>query len=346
MATTTGTKTAATRSTRRWTGAFVACACLTSFTTCARAVSFPTRVAFMTTAPFPFTVAPEERVARHLLDRDRLARDERLVHRRRSLDENAVRRHLLAREDAQEVAGPHPLERHLDVAVRPDEARLSRAEPGERADRLSRLPLRPLLEESPEEDERDDDDRGFEVDRSVPARDVEEVREERRRRRREERRRRAEGDERVHVRGETPRGARTAHEDVAPREAEDDHGQSQKERVASRKRHFGHRENRDRHRDRDRHGEPQREVFQGRGALGLLGVDELLEAEEVRVLRRSAPRSPRRPPRRRGAPRPATDRRGGLGRAPRGDRRRRGRRPAPWRAPPRSAPRTRRSASP
>ena len=56
--TTTGTKTAATRSTRRWTGAFVACACLTSFTTCASAVSFPTRVAFMTIAPFPFTVAP------------------------------------------------------------------------------------------------------------------------------------------------------------------------------------------------------------------------------------------------------------------------------------------------
>ena len=42
-------------------GAFVACACLTSFTTCASAVSRPTRVAFMTIAPFPFTVAPRLR---------------------------------------------------------------------------------------------------------------------------------------------------------------------------------------------------------------------------------------------------------------------------------------------
>ena len=176
----------------------------------------------------------EERVARHLLDRDRLARDERLVHRRRPLDENAVRRHLLAREDAQEITGAHPLERNLDVAVRADEARLARAEPGERPDRLPRLPLRPLLEESPEEDERDDDDRGFVVDRRVPARDVEEVREERGRRRGEERRRRPEGDERVHVGGEAPRGARPAHEDVAPREAEDDRRQDEEEGVAPR----------------------------------------------------------------------------------------------------------------
>ena len=50
------------------------------------------------------------------------------------------------------------------------------------------------------------------------------------------------------------------------------------------KRHLGHREDRDRHRDRRRDGEPPREVRQGRGALGLLGVDELLEAEEVGLL--------------------------------------------------------------
>ncbi len=112
------------------------------------------------------------------------------------------------------------------------------------------------------------------------------MRKERGRRRREKRRRRPEGDERVHVGGETPRGTRPAHEDVASREAEDERRQAEEEGVAPRESHLGHREDRDRHRDRRRHGKPPREVRQCRCTIGLFGVDELFKSEEVRVLSR------------------------------------------------------------
>ncbi len=55
---TTGTKIAATRSARRWTGALPDCARVTRAPICASAVSAPTRVARTTIRPPTFTVAP------------------------------------------------------------------------------------------------------------------------------------------------------------------------------------------------------------------------------------------------------------------------------------------------
>ena len=55
---TTGTKTAETRSTSRWIGAFPACASATSRAICATAVSAPTRVARTTSRPYELIVPP------------------------------------------------------------------------------------------------------------------------------------------------------------------------------------------------------------------------------------------------------------------------------------------------
>ena len=59
IASTIGTKIAATRSARRWTGALPVCASVTRRPICASAVSAPTRVARTMRCPPPtFTVAP------------------------------------------------------------------------------------------------------------------------------------------------------------------------------------------------------------------------------------------------------------------------------------------------
>ena len=59
IASTTGTKTAAMRSARRWTGALPDCAAVTRRPICASAVSAPTRVARTMSRPPPtLTVAP------------------------------------------------------------------------------------------------------------------------------------------------------------------------------------------------------------------------------------------------------------------------------------------------
>ena len=58
IATTAGTKTAATLSASFWMGARLRCASATSRTICERSVSAPTRSARITRAPVPLTVAP------------------------------------------------------------------------------------------------------------------------------------------------------------------------------------------------------------------------------------------------------------------------------------------------
>ena len=103
-ATTAGTNTAATRSATRWIGARERWASQTSATMCASRVSAPTRSARITKLPVALTVRAGDLASRGLLDRDRLAGDHRLVHRRGALHHDAVHRDLLAGAHPQAVA--------------------------------------------------------------------------------------------------------------------------------------------------------------------------------------------------------------------------------------------------
>ena len=115
--------------------------------------------------------AADDRVARLLLDRDRLAGDHRLVDRARAFDDDAVDRDLLARPDAQPIAGldlgragrrrsaPSASTRRAVFGARPSSARIARAGPA----------ARPELEDLAEQHERDDHRRGLEVDADLAA---------------------------------------------------------------------------------------------------------------------------------------------------------------------------------
>ena len=115
---TSGTKTSATRSARRWIGAFEPWARWTRSTMRASAVSRPTRVARMTNVPVVFMGRPDDLVARPDVDRDRLAGQHRGVDRRPALDDDAVDRDAVAGPDAEQVADRDGLERDLVVRRR------------------------------------------------------------------------------------------------------------------------------------------------------------------------------------------------------------------------------------
>ena len=115
---TSGTKTSAIRSARRWIGAFEPWARWTRSTIRASAVSRPTRVARMTNVPVVFSGRADDLVARPDRDRDRLAGQHRCVDRRAALDDDAVDRDRVAGPDAQQVADRDGLERDLAVARR------------------------------------------------------------------------------------------------------------------------------------------------------------------------------------------------------------------------------------
>ena len=83
----------------------------------ASSVSAPTFSARMTSVPAVFIVAPTTRAPGVLLDRDRLAGDHRFVDVAPPFDHDPVDRDLLARPDAQQVADPNLLERHVDLAA-------------------------------------------------------------------------------------------------------------------------------------------------------------------------------------------------------------------------------------
>ena len=116
IASTTGTKTALTRSTSRWIGALAACASSTMRMMRASVDSAPTAVVRTTSAPSALTEPPVTRSPGALGDGQALAGDERLVDVARALDHLAVDRHALARPHDHELADAHA--RHGHVALR------------------------------------------------------------------------------------------------------------------------------------------------------------------------------------------------------------------------------------
>jgi hypothetical protein len=114
---TAGTNQPATASASFWIGARLRCASAPCARSARGSVSAPTRSARITSVPVPFTVAPVTRSPRSC-DRDRLARDHRLVDRRLAFEHDAVDRDLLAGPHAQPVAR-RAISSSGDVALRP-----------------------------------------------------------------------------------------------------------------------------------------------------------------------------------------------------------------------------------
>ena len=149
---------------------------------------------------------PAERVDRRAghrgagcdVDGHGLARQHRLVDRRLALDDEAVRRDLLARTDDEEIADGELADRHRHFHTVPQDVSLLRAELEERANRSARAPPRASLEIATEQDQRRDDRRNLEVDVCV-------VDDDERSHRPPPGGKRADGDERVHRRRAVPR---------------------------------------------------------------------------------------------------------------------------------------------
>ncbi len=108
-------------------------------------------------------------MSRFLDDRQRLAREHRFVDGALSLDDKAIGRNLLPWTDAQAVAQPDVRDRLVKLLAIANDARRSRCEVEELADRGPGTAPRPKLENLTEQDEDGDDDRSIEVglDRSV-----------------------------------------------------------------------------------------------------------------------------------------------------------------------------------
>ena len=114
----------------------------------------------------PVDRAADDPVPRPLLDRDRLARDHRLVHRAGALDHDAVDRDLLPGPDPESVARLTTVQRDvLLAAVVAEPSRSLGSQPEEGTDRTAGLATSPKLEHLAQQDERRDDRRRLEVHR-------------------------------------------------------------------------------------------------------------------------------------------------------------------------------------
>ena len=112
----------------------------------------------------PIQRAAGDSRARSFLDRNRLARDHRLIDSGRTFDDDTVDRRVFAWPHPQEIADADLLE--ADVAFRAvgDSMRNLRRKLQERPDRRARLAARAQLQHLAEEDQHDDDRRSLEVD--------------------------------------------------------------------------------------------------------------------------------------------------------------------------------------
>ena len=126
MPTTTGTNTALTRSTRRWIGAFFACADSTRRTMRASVVSAPTAVVRThAAAPSPLTAPPVTRSPGALGHRQALAGEQRLVDMAAAFEHHAVDRDALAGPHDDLVADAHLGDRHVALGAVAPHARAS-----------------------------------------------------------------------------------------------------------------------------------------------------------------------------------------------------------------------------
>ncbi len=88
------------------------------------------------------TVAPATDAPTRDVDRNRLAREHRLVDSGLAFDDDAVGRDLLARADHEEIADRELGDRHRDLDAVPEHACLLGAELEQRTDRGARPPTR------------------------------------------------------------------------------------------------------------------------------------------------------------------------------------------------------------
>ena len=111
IAMTTGTKTAETRSTSRWIGAFDPCASATSRTIPASSVCAPTPTATATSLPSWFTVPAKTLSPGCFTTGSAFAGEHALVDARRARFDEPVDRHGIAGAHDEAVAGAHALQR-------------------------------------------------------------------------------------------------------------------------------------------------------------------------------------------------------------------------------------------
>ena len=141
---TTGTKTPATRSASRWTGALPDCASVTSLAICASAVSAPTFVARTTSRPPALTVAPATSSPGPTSTGTDSPVSMRQVDGRAAFLDDAVGGDLLARADDEAVADRELLDRHRcapstsETSLAPSSSSAVSAAPARRLARASK----------------------------------------------------------------------------------------------------------------------------------------------------------------------------------------------------------------
>ena len=183
---------------------------------------------------------PDDGVAGPLVDGQALAGDHGLVDGGPALDDDAVDRDGLAGPDDEDVADAHVFDRHLALAVGPDDAGRAGPQAHEAADGVGRPALGPGFEHPAEEDEDDDDRRGVEIDLGLDPGPAEEPGQDRRRDAEEVGGRRPHGDERVHVGRAVPEGAPGAAVEAQPEDELDRRRQGpENEEVLQEGRHPG-----------------------------------------------------------------------------------------------------------
>ncbi len=250
---TTGTKTPETRSTSRWIGAFPDCASATSVAIWASAVSSPTLRRANDQTPVRVDRGAGDGVARADVVGHGLAGEHRVVDRRCALDDDTVRRDLLARPHDEQVARHHLGDRDRELDAVAQDVCLLGAELEETADRGARSPPCARLEVAPEQDERRDHGRDLEVhvcavdekdrrDRPAPCGE------------------RADRDECVHRRGAVPRVHERRAVEVEACPEDDGRRQCEREPLPAAELHGrGHRE----HDERRRRGRLRRRACAG-----------------------------------------------------------------------------------
>ena len=168
---TAGANQPETWSASRWIGARLRCASATIWTIRATSVSAPTFSARIDKAAAHVDRAADDLVARPLLDRHRLAGEQRLVDLTLAARHLAVDRDRLAGPHAQRIADADVAQRDRLVGPVGDDApRRLRGQRQEAADRPAGARARPQLQHLAEQRQHHDDRGGLEVERRDPPR--------------------------------------------------------------------------------------------------------------------------------------------------------------------------------
>ncbi|MBM2844369.1 MAG: hypothetical protein HW404_2206, partial [Anaerolineales bacterium] len=198
IARTIGTKTAETRSARRWRqaldGSLGSLRLLDQADDLRQGRVRADAPGFGLQAAEAVERAADDLVVSALLHRHRLPGQHRLIDRRMALQDAPVDRDLLPRLDDENVADAHLLDRDFEFLAVSNDARRFRAQAHQTPDGVARPAARPGLQQLAQDDQGDDDGGGLEV--QVAARQTEHDRHGV-----EVGGRRAHGDQHVHVGG-------------------------------------------------------------------------------------------------------------------------------------------------